>query len=163
MDKYLSIITNFGCHYTCPYCIVKENGLQIPKTTLEGLDNLDTVIKEGAYNAVSVSGGGDPLHNLNNTYNTMWYGKLFEILEDNKLKLEMHTSYIDSIFPYNKCSRVVYHLRHTNQLKEIKRSGNEIVRIVFVVDSNLSKEAIEWITGFVHGSENIDELSFRQW
>ena len=27
MDKYLSIITNFGCHYKCPYCIVKENNL----------------------------------------------------------------------------------------------------------------------------------------
>lgn len=24
-DKYISIITNFGCHYTCPYCIVKNN------------------------------------------------------------------------------------------------------------------------------------------
>ena len=21
-DKYLSVITNFGCHYSCPYCIV---------------------------------------------------------------------------------------------------------------------------------------------
>ena len=34
MDKYLSIITNFGCHYNCPYCIVKNNNLHIPKTTL---------------------------------------------------------------------------------------------------------------------------------
>lgn len=24
-DKYLSVITNFGCHYSCPYCIVKNN------------------------------------------------------------------------------------------------------------------------------------------
>lgn len=31
--KYMSIITNFGCHYKCPYCIVKENNLHIPKTT----------------------------------------------------------------------------------------------------------------------------------
>lgn len=33
-DKYLSVITNFGCHYSCPYCIVKNNHLNIPKTTL---------------------------------------------------------------------------------------------------------------------------------
>ena len=37
MDKYLSIITNFECHYNCPYCIVKNNNLHIPKTTLHGL------------------------------------------------------------------------------------------------------------------------------
>ena len=24
--KCLSIITNFGCHYKCPYCIVKKTG-----------------------------------------------------------------------------------------------------------------------------------------
>ena len=40
MDKYLSIITNFGCHYSCPYCIVKENNLKIPKTTIGGLDTV---------------------------------------------------------------------------------------------------------------------------
>lgn len=39
-DKYMSIITNFGCHYTCPYCIVKNNNLDIPRTTINGLDSL---------------------------------------------------------------------------------------------------------------------------
>lgn len=39
--RYMSIITNFGCHYKCPYCIVKENNLHIPRTTLAGLDNLE--------------------------------------------------------------------------------------------------------------------------
>lgn len=29
--RYMSIITNFGCHYKCPYCIVKENNLHIPR------------------------------------------------------------------------------------------------------------------------------------
>ena len=34
--KYMSVITNFGCHYKCPYCIVKENNLHIPKPRLQG-------------------------------------------------------------------------------------------------------------------------------
>ena len=38
MDKYMSVITNFGCHYSCPYCIVKNNNLQIPKSTVDVLD-----------------------------------------------------------------------------------------------------------------------------
>ena len=34
-EKYLSIITNFGCHYTCPYCIVKHNNIDVPVTQPE--------------------------------------------------------------------------------------------------------------------------------
>lgn len=61
MDKYLSIITNFGCHYTCPYCIVKNNNLNIPKSTISGLKNLQEEILKNNCNWVSLSGGGDPL------------------------------------------------------------------------------------------------------
>lgn len=43
-DKYLSVITNFGCHYSCPYCIVKNNHLNIPKTTIHGLIKILGVI-----------------------------------------------------------------------------------------------------------------------
>lgn len=31
-DKYLSIITNFGCHYSCPECIVRNNKLKMTPT-----------------------------------------------------------------------------------------------------------------------------------
>lgn len=41
-DKALSIITNFGCHFQCPECIVRNNHIDVPKTTLEGLDGLIT-------------------------------------------------------------------------------------------------------------------------
>ena len=87
MDKYLSIITNFGCHYKCPYCIVKNNGLKIPKSTLQGLDNVLMVIRQNHCNWVSLSGGGDPLYNYVN--NQDWYEKLFTIIpEDVKLELQ---------------------------------------------------------------------------
>ena len=33
MDKkILSIMTNFGCHWGCRYCIYRENGINIPST-----------------------------------------------------------------------------------------------------------------------------------
>ena len=44
MDKYLSVITNFGCHGRCPYCIVRENGIKVPKSTVGGLDKLEDAI-----------------------------------------------------------------------------------------------------------------------
>lgn len=77
MDKYISVITNFGCHYTCPYCIVKNNNLQIPKSTIEGLDNLEKEIHRNACNWISLSGGGDPLWNIEE--NIEWYRKFFDI------------------------------------------------------------------------------------
>lgn len=88
MEKYLSIITNFGCHGKCPYCIVRENGIKVPKTTLGGLT--------------------------------------FE------------------------------------QLKHIHKTGNEIVRVVYVVTKDFTLEQIMNIAMFVADSNEIDELSFRQ-
>ena len=55
MDKYLSIITNFGCHGRCPYCIVRENGIKVPKSTIGGLDKLEDAIKMTGANIVSIS------------------------------------------------------------------------------------------------------------
>lgn len=89
MDKYMSVITNFGCHYSCPYCIVKNNNLQIPKSTIDGLNSLEEEIKKNQCNWVSISGGGDPLWNLEN--NIEWYKKFFDITLG-KVKTELHTS-----------------------------------------------------------------------
>lgn len=54
MEKCLSIITNFGCHYKCPYCIVKKNGISVPKTTVESLDNLLEVYKSDNYSYIFI-------------------------------------------------------------------------------------------------------------
>ena len=75
MSKYLSVISNFGCHFSCPYCIVKNNNLNIPKTTYKGLDNLQKEIIKNECDWVSLSGGGDPLHNF--MYNKGWYYRFF--------------------------------------------------------------------------------------
>lgn len=166
MDKCLSIITNFGCHGLCPYCIVRENGINVPKTTLEGLDKLGDILDSGDYNIVSVSGGGDPLHEYEKHKD--WYAKLFTILDNRNIPLEMHTSYVTSSFPYGKCKRVVYHLRKDNarEIYKIRKQESEIVRCVFVATEDLSAEYIMEIALAKCMQEivfkQIDELSFRQ-
>lgn len=160
MDKYLSIITNFGCHGKCPYCIVRENGIDVPKTTLEGLDNLINEVKKNKCNIVSVSGGGDPLHNYEK--HTDYYAKLIDMLVENDIPLEMHTSYIDNGFPIGGCHRVVYHLQDMDQLYDIKRWGKEKVRVVFVVTGRFTVGDLILITRAVEALPDIDELSFRQ-
>lgn len=97
MDKYLSIITNFGCHYNCPYCIVKNNNLHIPKTTLHGLSMARKAFDAHGCNILSLSGGGDPLYQFN--LHEDWYTRLFREFSD--VDIEMHTSYLpdDVEFP----------------------------------------------------------------
>lgn len=158
--KYLSIITNFGCHFKCPYCIVKNNYINVPPTTLSSLDQLKAAVRYEKAEAISVSGGGDPLHEYEN--HKKYYQRLFRICREMDIPLEMHTSYIESEFPYSKCYRVVYHLHDFDQLASIVRHGNEIVRVVFVVTKKFKPELIDKIADFVEASDVIDELSFRQ-
>ena len=97
MDKYLSVITNFGCHGKCPYCIVRENGIKVPKSTMSGLDKLEEAIKLTGATIVSVSGGGDPLHDYDkNPLVPMYNGMVMGICIKTGVPLEMHTSYIDT-------------------------------------------------------------------
>ena len=156
----MSIITNFGCHGKCPYCIVRENGIDVPETTVEGLDSLLEKIKENGCNIVSVSGGGDPLHRYSEHKD--YYKALMNKLSKENIPLEIHTSYIGSGFEVDKCKRVVYHLRDTKQLDNIERFGNEIVRVVFVVTEDMTLQTLFDIARYAELSKEIDELSFRQ-
>lgn len=163
MDKYLSIITNFGCHGKCPYCIVRENGIKVPKSTIEGLNGLEQAIKDTGATILSISGGGDPLHGYDtNMVVPMYHGMIIGIGMKCNIPVELHTSYFDTDYPYGVCRRVVYHLRNIKDLEHIIRHGNEIVRVVFVATKELSSEDIVWISRFVENSDQIDELSFRQ-
>lgn len=162
MDKYISVITNFGCHYTCPYCIVRNNNLYIPESTVEGLDNLEKEIRRNNCNWISLSGGGDPLWNIEE--NIEWYKKFFEIAAKTHVYKELHTSFPVLPRMISKCfSRIVYHLHDFEQLKMIKRNHDEeIVRVVFVVTKNFTEDLINRIAVYCHNSDEIDELSFRQ-
>ena len=165
MDKYLSIITNFGCHYTCPYCIVKNNNMHIPKTTISGLEKLAETVKKYECNWVSISGGGDPLHELDKNAN--WYYNLFKVIPDG-VKLELHTSYIltewwpDNWFS-NAFDRIVYHCHTPNDVQKVIRTRqDQKIRVVFVVDEHFTESLIDDIVHVVKNNPNVDELSFRQ-
>ena len=161
MDKYLSIVTNFGCHFTCPYCIVRNNHIDVPETTIESLELLKDAVKAEGANIISVSGGGDPLHDYCSHID--YYNRLFELCSEMNVPLEIHTSYSGHFaFPYQKCYRVVYHCRDLKQLETIERYSNEIVRVVFVVTEEFTHDLIDQIESFVRYSDVIDELSFRQ-
>lgn len=165
-NRYLSIITNFGCHYSCPYCIVKNNNIDIPKTTVGGLDKLVENIRKYDCNWVSISGGGDPLYEW--VYNTDWWSELFYMIPDD-IKLELHTSYLDPpTHMTHKFDRIVYHCHKPEDLFYITRFSRDLrqpyqrTRAVFVVTENFTPKLIDEIAAIAKYNPNIDELSFRQ-
>ena len=164
--KYVSIITNFGCHYTCPECIVRNNGLKMSETDdFSTQEPLNKVLCKERPEWVSVSGGGDPLFHWKDHWS--FYEGLFHTAERRNVKLEMHTSYLPDSpevqdFPLNWFERVVYHVHKFDDLLHVKRKFGEIVRVVFVVDDNMTEQDVLFIAGYVAGSKEIDELSFRQ-
>lgn len=165
-NKYLSIITNFGCHYSCPYCIVKNNNIDIPKTTVKGLDKLVESIDKHRCNWVSISGGGDPLYEW--VYHTDWWGELFYMIPAN-VKVELHTSYLEvPAYMTHKFDRIVYHchepedLYYINRWRRDPRVQRQKTRVVFVVTENFTPKLIDEIAAIAKYSPNIDELSFRQ-
>ena len=160
-NKYLSIITNFGCHYTCPYCIVKNNNINVPVTTVGGLNSLKQAIIENDIDIVSISGGGDPLFEIDKHQD--WWRELNTILRDLDIPLEIHTSYINPWMVTCNFTRIVYHLHSKDQLNKVYKSKRgEIVRVVFVITEDMTEDDISEIADFVSHSTEIDELSFRQ-
>lgn len=165
----LSILTNFGCHFGCSYCVYKNNKIDIPYTNVDtfGWNALEKELEKNRGELVSISGGGDPLYNYNN--NEEFYIKLFNLLDKYDCRLEMHTSIFDEEFPYDRCERVVFHFTMPSQIsmldavdQEYVFLANTIVRAVYVVQEHYSKHLINEIVSKVNDSAIVTELSFRQ-
>ena len=57
-----SVITNFGCHWKCPYCIVRNTGILVPETDFALTERTVMDLADGGgMGFLSFSGGGDPL------------------------------------------------------------------------------------------------------
>lgn len=167
--KILSILTNFGCHFACSYCVYRENGINIPFTDIDtfGWNELEEELKKRKGELVSISGGGDPLYNYFEK-NITFYRKLFTLLRKYDCRLELHTSIINHWFPYDWCERVVFHFTMPSQITTLKYLSDKIkmpskVRVVYVVQEHYSKHLInEIVTEVERYSDIVTELSFRQ-
>lgn len=146
--KYLSIITNFeGPH------------LGVPPTTISSLDRLKDAVKFEEAEAVSVT-GGDPLFEYDK--HQKYFYRLIRTCREMNIPIELHTATIESEFPYERCMRVVYHLRNFEQLEHIVRHGKEGIRATFTVDKGWTLDLIDKIADFCSESPVIDELYFRR-
>lgn len=165
----LSILTNFGCHFACSYCVYRDNKINIPFTNVDtfGWIQLEEELKKHKGEEVSISGGGDPLYNYDESNNRAFYDKLFALLKKYDCKLELHTSIFNPRFPYDNCERVVFHFTVPNQIKMLYYTDRLVclpskVRVVYVVQEHYTRHLINEIVKEVLACEEITELSFRQ-
>lgn len=107
MDKYLSVITNFGCHGRCPYCIVRENGIKVPKSTVDGLDKLeDAITLTGATRTATATEQSHPMTitalitNRNNKKRTQLRHKL-SIISSEIGMIVLNIGYTDILMRYH--------------------------------------------------------------
>lgn len=75
-NRNYSVITNFGCHWQCPYCIVRNTGIQIAETRMGATyDTVMDLADSGKMKFLSFSGGGDPLWGLD-IRRAYWYASI---------------------------------------------------------------------------------------
>lgn len=167
-NRNYSVLTNFGCHWQCPYCIVRNTGIQIPETRMGA--TYDTVMRladDGAMRFLSFSGGGDPLWGLD-LRRADWYTSMTRCLREKGVETEMHTSMpvmADRLYrlsPMTDFARIVYHLRDIGMISRLRPHNGERIRVVFVVTPDFTERAIDTIVEEVKGNPAVSELSFRQ-
>lgn len=177
-----SVITNFGCHYQCPYCITKQTGMALPETdALAVSKTLRNLLRDDYIEFLSFSGGGDPMHGIvTDKTRAAWYAMTQEICYWHNVETEMHTSaetlrqYMhdgDVMCLLRGFDRVVYHCRTVDDLDRVNKAFAHresiyrcwtVIRVVFVVTKETTINAVEEIAKAFRGYLGVDELTFRQ-
>lgn len=67
-----------------------------------------------------------------------------------------------NLAPAVEFSRIVYHLRNVNMIRNLDSIDGEMIRVVFVVTPDFTKDKIDAIVKAVKDNPSVDELSFRQ-
>ncbi|OZG68242.1 hypothetical protein [Bifidobacterium eulemuris] len=166
-DGHYSVITNFGCHWKCPYCVVKTTGIDVPETDMnETTRTIERLLPNMRF--LSFSGGGDPLWRIDDERRA-WYRRITEQCKQKGVATEMHTSMIAAPHLLHAGTpdepmfdRIVYHIRHERLIPRIQRIQGTANRVVFVVAPDFTPDRIDRIDRMCSGVQNVDELSFRQ-
>lgn len=94
MNKHnLSIITNFGCPYSCQFCISSsQNSKNDYKFKLRDARDIRNLLKSVNYSRLSISGGGDPLF-IHNKDISLLYRFIIKNSKKYNIHLSFHTNF----------------------------------------------------------------------
>lgn len=159
-NRNYSVITNFGCHWQCPYCIVRNTGIQIAETRMGATyDTVMDLADSGKMKFLSFSGGGDPLWGLD-IRRAYWYASITRSLYEYDIETEMHTSMpsmvkrMYNLAPAVEFSRIVYHLRNVNMIVRGHHADNRgFTSVLFLERFKRARECLRaYRTNGIHKS-----------
>lgn len=140
----ISIITNFGCHAACWYCIWKGHPLENVRLDTDWNKLYQFLSDNRDKGKVSVSGGGDCLYRYDKYVD--WWIKLFEITKELGLLVDVHTreKFSHSRF-WKRINKCVFSSDKLDNDKEFLDYLNfhTKVRITHLVTADTSDETIE--------------------
>ena len=171
--KGFSVITNFGCHKDCWYCIWKRHPMHALKTETD-FENLQRALAMvGLYQAankrqvtVSISGGGEPLNLF--PHNREWFENFFRLAKMFDLYTSLHTgawrrSY--SSWLMEKFDEYVLHFSFSefyDSIEMLREMRMKIpIRLAFVLTSEWSCDQITHAVSIAQHVLNC-KISFRE-
>lgn len=147
----LSIITEFGCPYSCSFCISKSQNTK-NEYEFDGsfLRDLRDIVLEGDVKRLSISGGGDPLFAHNND-TLKFYEAVVKFAEFHELPLSVHTNWnypniVAETYSFDKFVVSINHSDYKEKIKNWKHIKN--VRYAYVSDGNL-RDYYDILSGIV--------------
>ena len=164
MPHTLTVISEFECHYGCPYCYSYNHSNRT--STVDSLNSLNKYVNAFNIDTLILSGSGDPLYRCNKHID--YFDKFLEIGKYNNVKLHIETSFVPHMLTtyghglLSQFDNIEYHLHNYSQLKEIKHIKNVNQVVSFLITPNTTPELLESIIWFVRKSDCIDFVLFKQ-
>lgn len=131
--KNLSIITDFGCPFSCYFCISKSQKTKKDFVfDIDTFSNMERTFDLSAYDRISLSGGGDPLFIHSEEINKFYIG-LFEFSKKHNLPLHMHTNFRDPADICHDFDKIVLSIHEEDYIYKLNKwSEFKNLRVAFV-------------------------------
>jgi len=163
----LSVITDFGCSKSCPYCIYRQMMLPVLPAPKDYYERLELAVRNFPGEVFSISGGGDPLNGFES--NTTFWNQILQLCQTYNRKIDIHTAYLREVVERLQVLREVLHKIVVHCFPETweedklqvlhLQSQFSQLRINFVIEPQLDEIALD-VERFC--SEHQVPFSYRQ-
>lgn len=143
--RRISIITDFGCRRSCPYCVWREHRLA-GRAGVAGWDDIEAALAASPCGSVPVSGGGDPLYGDSR----MWWREFLAMAGSAGKAVHVHTREIPPRSISGGLAKVVFSTEYVAQvpvsvLRDVASNGTAVRLAKVVLPDTSREEALRYL------------------